>query len=76
MYKELEKILRRLLGLIYRKEALSEKIQNILRKDWIENKVNLLYVNQTDIVAAAQTALKEALTKSEKKRRFYLTISL
>ena len=31
MYKEMEKILRRLLGLIYRKEALSEKIQNILK---------------------------------------------
>ena len=53
MYDQLEKILCRLLGLIYRKEALSEKIQIILKKDWLQNNVNLLDVNQLDIAAAA-----------------------
>ena len=72
MYEELENILCRLLGLIYRKEALSEKIQNILKKDWLQNKVNLLNVNQIDIGAAAQTALKEALIKFEKRQNFLL----
>ena len=63
----------RLLGLIYRKEALSEKIQNIVKKDWLlQNKVNLLDVNQLDIVVAAQTALKQGLIKSEKKQRYLL----
>ena len=62
----------RLLGLIYRKEALSEKIQNIVKKDWLQHKVNLLDVNQLDIVVAAQTALKEGLIKSEKKQRYLL----
>ena len=76
MYEELEKILCRLLGLIYRKEALSEKIQNILKKDWLQNKVNLLDVNQLDIAPAAQTALKEALIKSEKKQRYLLDYQL
>ena len=76
MYEELEKILCRLLDLIYRKEALSEKIQNILKKDWLQNKVNLLDVNQLDIAAAAQTALTEALIKSEKKQRYLLEYQL
>ena len=76
MYEELEKILCRLLGLIYRKEALSEKNQNILKKDWLQNKVNLLDVNQLDIAAAAQTALTEALIKSEKKQRYLLDYQL
>ena len=76
MYEQLEKILSRLLGLIYRKEALSEKIQNILKKDWLQNKVNLLDVNQLDIAAAAQTALTEALIKSEKKQRYLLDYQL
>ena len=66
----------RLLGLIYRKEALSEKIQNIVKKDWLQHKVNLLDVNQLDIVVAAQTALKEGLIKSEKKQRYLLDCQL
>ena len=76
MYKELEKILRKVLSLIYREEALSEKIQNILKKDWLQNKVNLLSVNQIDIGAATQTTLKEALIKPEKKRRSLLDCQL
>ena len=64
MYEELEKILHRLSGLIYRKEALSEKIQNSLKKDWLQNKVNLLDVNQTDIGGNPQIVLTEALIKS------------
>ena len=76
MYEELEEILHRLLGLIYRKETLSGKIQTILKEDWLQNKENLLDVNQIDIDTAAKTVLKEALIKSEKKRRFLLDSQL
>ena len=75
MYEELEKILCRLLGLIYRKEALSEKIQNIMKKDWLRSKVSLFDLSKIDIGGAAQTSLTEVLLKSEKQQRF-LTVSL
>ena len=75
MYEELEKMLCRLLCLIYRQEALSEKNQNILKKDWLHNKVNLLNMNQIDD-AATQTAIKEVLIKSEKKQIFLLGCKL
>ena len=72
MYDELEKVLMKFLGLIYKKRALSEKIQNILKKEWLEDKEKLLDVKQINIGSAAQTALGKASVKSEKKRQLLL----
>ena len=59
MYEELKKVFTKLLGLIYKQDAIpNDKDFKKLDKKWLNDKQNLFHTHQMDIGAANQASLK------------------